>query len=302
MPDIVVFDIDGVLIDTSFSFRVAVSKTVQYYMTEVLGYEDTGLFILPEEVQLFKLVGGYNDDWILSQSAIMFFSYKALASGCKDTYSIRLVPPSLEEFTKSISYYDDGIKKVRDYIEKRDRSILPKIEELLKSELIISIFQEMYAGKRFLKRLYGREPKIGIEEGVCGREEIILDKSLLIPDIYYGIYTGRTDKEAELALERLDIQIPREAIITADSGIKKPDPCGLDIIRSFYGKESITFIGDSIDDVLSAKNANAVPVAICKDDYSREMFKRYTDLIFPNVNEYLRYLSYILYQTVIKKL
>jgi HAD superfamily hydrolase (TIGR01548 family) len=294
MPEIVVFDIDGVLIDTNLSFRVAVSRTIQYYMTKVLNYEDNGLLILPEEVQLFKLAGGYNDDWVLSQSAIMFFFYKALVSGYKDTYHIRLVPPSLEEFTKSISYYDEGIRKVRDYIEKRDRLILPKIEGFVRSDLVISIFQEMYAGKKYLKRLYGRDPEIGIEEGVCEKEEIILDKNLLVRDIYYGIYTGRTDKETELALERLDIQIPKEVTITADSGIKKPDPRGLEIIRSFYEKESLAFIGDSMDDVLSAKNADAIPVAICIDDYSKEIFKRYTDLIFPNVNEYLRHLSCVL--------
>lgn len=53
-PEIIVFDIDGVLIDTLPSFRVAVSRTVQYYITEILKYDDTGLFILPEEVQFLR--------------------------------------------------------------------------------------------------------------------------------------------------------------------------------------------------------------------------------------------------------
>ncbi|MGB9682666.1 MAG: HAD family hydrolase [bacterium] len=294
IPEVVVFDIDGVLIDTRFSFRVAVSKTVQFYMTRILGYNDSGPLILPEEVQLFKLTGGYNDDWVLSQSAIMFFLYKALTSECKDTYSIRQTPPSLEEFTKTISYYDDGIKKVRNYIEKRGRGVLTDIDGLVDSNLVVKTFQEMYAGRRYLKRLYGREPKGEIGEGVCEKERVILDKRLLIPTIYYGIYTGRTDGEAELALERLSINVPREVIVTADSGIKKPDPRGLEIIRSFYKKKSLAFVGDSMDDILSAKNARAIPVAICDNNYSREIYKNYTDLIFSDVNEYLRYLSSII--------
>jgi len=294
IPEIIVFDIDGVLIDTRSSFRVAVSKTVQYYLTKILDYEDKGTLILPEEVQLFKLAGGYNDDWVLSQSAIMFFLYKALRFGCRDTCCIRQALPGLEEFTKEISYYDDGIKKVREYIEKKDEKVLYRIEMLVDTNLIIRVFQEMYAGRRYLKRLYGREPQGEIEEGVCERESIILDKSLLIPDVYYGIYTGRTDGETEVALEKLGLQLPKEVIITADSGIKKPNPRGLYLIRSFYKRECLSFVGDSMDDILSAKNADAIPVAICIDDYSKEIYQNYTDLIFSNVNDYLRYLSSIM--------
>ncbi|HRR90964.1 MAG TPA: hypothetical protein P5253_01645 [bacterium] len=115
-PEIIVFDIDGVLIDTLPSFRVAVSRTVQYYITEILKYDDTGLFILPEEVQFFKIAGGFNDDWVLSQSIILFFIYKAITSGLKDTRSVRLIPPSFEDFTRDISCIGEGLEKVEKYI------------------------------------------------------------------------------------------------------------------------------------------------------------------------------------------
>ncbi|MBC7320640.1 hypothetical protein H5T89_08325, partial [bacterium] len=284
-PEVIVFDIDGVLIDTSMSFRCAVSRTVQYYMTKVLGYEDTGILIQPEEVQLFKLAGGFNDDWVLSQSAILFFAYKALKFTAKDTNSIRFLPPSLIEFTSSISYEGEGLKKTKEYLASLDGNILARAEERLDRKLVIRVFQEIYAGSRYMKKLYGSEPILGTEEGLWKNEKVILDKNLLLADVSYGIYTGRTATETELALEILKLEIPPQAIITMNSSIVKPDPKGLKLIKEYYRKDILAFIGDSMDDVLTAVNANAIPVAIAKDDLSRERFSRYTNLIFNNVNE-----------------
>lgn len=289
-PEVIVFDIDGVLIDTSMSFRCAVSRTVQYYMTKVLGYEDTGILIQPEEVQLFKLAGGFNDDWILSQSAILFFTYKALKFAVKDTNSIRLLPPSLIDFTSSISYEGEGLRKTKDYLASLDGNVLDRAEKRLDRKFIIRIFQEIYAGSRYINRLYGSDPILGTEEGLWKNEKVILDRGLLLTDIHYGIYTGRTATETELALELLNLELPPQAIITMNSSIVKPDPRGLNLIKEYYKKDTLAFIGDSMDDILTAVNANAIPVAIAKDDLSREKFSRYTNLIFNNVNEYLRYI------------
>lgn len=290
-PEIIVFDIDGVLIDTSSSFRVAVSRTVQYYVTKILGYKDTGLFIKPDEVQLFKIAGGFNDDWVLSQSIILFFIYKAIRSGLKDTESIRSVPPSFEDFTRDISYPGNGLEKVEKYILDMNSKIFLEVKKRFDKKLIIRLFQEIYAGSEGMKRLYGTEPILGGEEGLWKKERIILDKTLLIPELSYGIYTGRTATETELALELLKLDIPNEAIITMDSSILKPDPKGLEVIRAFYKKETLAFVGDSMDDILTAINGNAIPVAIARDDVSRHRFANYTSLIFTDVNEYLKTLK-----------
>lgn len=287
-PEIIVFDIDGVLIDTSHSFRAAVSKAVQYYITRILRYKDTGLFILPEEVQLFKIAGGFNDDWVLTQSIILFFVYKAIRSNLKDTNSIRLIPPSFEDLTKDLSYVGNGLEKVERYILNQDNNIFLEVKSKLDKDLIVRIFQEIYAGSKDMKRLYGTEPILGEEEGLWKKERVILDKNLLIPEICYGIYTGRTATETELALEILRLNIPPQAIITMDSSIVKPDPKGLKIIRSYYKKESLAFVGDSMDDILAAVNADAIAVAIARDSVSKEKFSRYTDLIFDDVNQYLK--------------
>jgi HAD superfamily phosphatase len=55
---IVVFDMDGVLVDVSDSYRETICRTVEYF---------TGRRITRELVQEYKNLGGYNNDWKLSQ-------------------------------------------------------------------------------------------------------------------------------------------------------------------------------------------------------------------------------------------
>ena len=58
---LVVFDLDGVLVDVSASYRVAIRQTVA-----ALG----GGEVMPEAVQALKNAGGYNNDWDLSQELL----------------------------------------------------------------------------------------------------------------------------------------------------------------------------------------------------------------------------------------
>lgn len=55
------FDMDGVLVDVSRSYRRAVQETTE---------EFTGWKPLPEDIQRYKNLGGFNDDWRLTQALI----------------------------------------------------------------------------------------------------------------------------------------------------------------------------------------------------------------------------------------
>lgn len=57
--EVIVFDMDGVLVDVSASYREAICQTVQHF---------TGQKINPELVQQYKNRGGFNNDWVLSQA------------------------------------------------------------------------------------------------------------------------------------------------------------------------------------------------------------------------------------------
>jgi HAD superfamily phosphatase len=61
VKDLIVFDMDGVLVDVSESYRATIQATVLHFT----GTEPTN-----DEVQVWKNRGGYNDDWKLSHRMI----------------------------------------------------------------------------------------------------------------------------------------------------------------------------------------------------------------------------------------
>lgn len=60
--DALLFDMDGVLVDVSDSYRTAIKKTAEYF---------TNQEIKTTEIQEFKEKGGYNNDWDLTEGIIL---------------------------------------------------------------------------------------------------------------------------------------------------------------------------------------------------------------------------------------
>jgi HAD superfamily phosphatase len=60
-PEVIVFDMDGVLVEVSRSYRQAIRDTVQHF---------TGQNVSQDLIQDFKNAGGWNNDWLLSQRLI----------------------------------------------------------------------------------------------------------------------------------------------------------------------------------------------------------------------------------------
>src|SRR5947209_8934150 len=58
---VLVFDMDGVLVDVTESYRETIQQTVEHF---------TGRRITREEIQDWKNQGGWNDDWALSNHLI----------------------------------------------------------------------------------------------------------------------------------------------------------------------------------------------------------------------------------------
>ena len=55
---VMIFDMDGVLVDVTDSYREAIIRTVEHF---------TGKTITREQIQEYKNQGGWNNDWLLSQ-------------------------------------------------------------------------------------------------------------------------------------------------------------------------------------------------------------------------------------------
>jgi HAD superfamily phosphatase len=61
MKPVLVFDMDGVLVDVTESYRETIARTVEHFADVQLA---------PEQIQDYKNQGGWNDDWKLSHHII----------------------------------------------------------------------------------------------------------------------------------------------------------------------------------------------------------------------------------------
>ena len=68
--DLIVFDIDGVLLDTSHSFPLAISQAVVHYgkLTGFSHWLEPSL----EQVGAFKTIPGFNNDWDLAEAMLVY--------------------------------------------------------------------------------------------------------------------------------------------------------------------------------------------------------------------------------------
>ncbi|MCJ7613254.1 hypothetical protein MUO71_00605, partial [Candidatus Bathyarchaeota archaeon] len=113
----IIFDFDGVLAQTSQSYRQTIRKVVDYYFLEILGLEgEQGKLATLLDIQKFKDTGLYNNDWKLSYTLL--------------TYYINLILRKLEQkmvlqnFTKQfggvrfsdVQGFIQNLKKVGDFL------------------------------------------------------------------------------------------------------------------------------------------------------------------------------------------
>ncbi len=61
-PDVIVFDMDGVLVEVSDSYRESIRETVRSFSGKTPSHD---------EIQDYKNAGGWNNDWLLSQRLLI---------------------------------------------------------------------------------------------------------------------------------------------------------------------------------------------------------------------------------------
>ena len=184
---ILVFDMDGVLVDVTESYREAIQQTVEHF---------TGRRIAHERVQDLKNQGGWNNDWDLSHHFIQGFGVEVA-------------------YTNVVDY-----------------------------------FNEIFLG----------------DEGLIHRERWVAAEGLfdrLATRYQLALFTGRSMAEVEVTLGRFAPRLAFEPMITTDDGVApKPSPEGLQRIARMNPGKDLWYVGDSVDDARSARQAGVPFIGI----------------------------------------
>ncbi len=196
---LLIFEMDGVLVDVSSSYLLAIKKTAEFFL---------GRLVDKEEVEEFKLKG-----------------------------------------------YDDYHDCAEAMLRNKD-STIPK-------EIIIKKFREYYLGNNYV--------------GVIKNETWLLDKKILeklSKKFKLAIFTNRSKEEAIYALRRANTKKYFSTLITReDVQNKKPDPEGINIIMKRSKTKNTIYIGNSIDDLLAAKNAEVDFIGVIQPCVNKNRFK-----------------------------
>lgn len=182
----IIFDIDGVLVDASKSYRASVQKTFNYF---------SGQEITADELSAAKNLGGLNNDWDLTEFMLKKYGF-----------------------------------------------------EVDKDE-IIEIFQGFYAE-------------------LAEIEAPLVDKDFfeqLKDDYNLAVFTGRVMEEAYYTLDKHGFTDYFYPIITMkDVGLdhQKPDVLGLELIKEKIITDKIYYLGDTVDDMICAQNADVTAIGV----------------------------------------
>jgi HAD superfamily phosphatase len=241
--DILIFDMDGVLIDVSKSYRRAIQQTIKIYLETCLGFErNRGDWVTNEEISLFKSAGGFNSDWDVTSGLLFYLLFisdipplprrkrfssiyqivsylKTKSSIFRRETALRLKRKPLLSFLENVESAGGGLRGVHRILGSSREGWIYRTGDLRQENLVERIFQEIYLGEEFTSHY--RLPRIFYDKG----EGLYLHERLLTPreilsslrkKLKMGIASGRLRFEAELALKRFRLYPYFDSVVTLD--------------------------------------------------------------------------------------
>lgn len=246
--DGIIFDIDGVLIDVTKSFRKVCKITARYVLKNK--YNRT-VNVTDEDVKEMKSIPGFNNDWDLS-----FALTKLFLSGI-----------TRKDFKTKVFKVSDKVKQSTEYLEIRD------------------VFETFYWGSEIFPDLRKKNAPFIFKKGLVNNESLLINRhllKLLAKKYKLGIASGRTKFETLFAFKKFKILdfFPEKYLVTDDdTTLKKPNPAPLLEAKKRMEVKKPIYIGDTVNDVLAAKNANMPCVYIGSEKLGDYQIKNVNQLM-----------------------
>jgi HAD superfamily hydrolase (TIGR01548 family) len=239
--DAVVLDVDGVLVDVADSYRRAVVESVaRAHETDP-----------PREaIQLLKDAGGFNNDWLVTDALALYVL--AVRAGYEGTP---------EAYADGIAERGGGREAARETLRDALGDAYDGVDEAWDPELLRETFQTLYLGSDLYREIEDSEPPFDAEGYIHDEPVLVTPETIetLTAEYPVCVLTGRPSDEADIALERVGLDVPADLRFTMDDWAEgKPHPNALTTLAERTDAERVAFAGDTLDDVRTAVNADAV--------------------------------------------
>jgi HAD superfamily phosphatase len=240
--DVLIFDMDGVLIDVTNSYRKTIQQTVDLYLEACLGFaKGRKPLVSGEDISLFKSAGGFNNDWDLTSGLLLYVlslsglpplprlrrpssigeivsHLKTASSTFRRTMKDLIPKKDLSPFIERVRSAGGGLAGVRRVLGPSQDGWVYRSGELDRRNLVKRIFQEVYLGREF-RSYYDLQPLFYRGRGYYLQERLLIPRrvlALLRGKLHLGIASGRPGFEARLALKRFRLDPYFDSVVTLD--------------------------------------------------------------------------------------
>jgi len=254
--DAIIFDCDGVLIDITKSYDLAIIKTTQYILKNFAKIDDA-IDVDFKIIDGFKSTGGFNDEVDLTYAAII--SLVAAKKLEKDQTSF------VFDVIKNAD--SSGIISVEKYLE--NLTDISDIKKQLsypgthKQNPLYQIFDQLFYGPKLYQKLFKNSSKFS-ESGLIEQDDVILNNSLIETlqkkfNSKVAMVTGRGKESVSYSLKELLEKFDLKNSIFLEDELRelaKPNPQPLlDSIKGMNSTSTL-YVGDSMEDFIMAKKAS----------------------------------------------
>jgi len=323
LAKLIVFDMDGVLIDVSRSYRETVRRAARFFFRGSIGFEALPDPLFPlDDLARLKRTGGLNNDWELTAQVISLLlanrgpaedAQRPSFNGWRDPYE------ALKDFDASglARYLRTSSSPLMDLYAQHGRKSDPFVSECFTGDVgtgnvIKQLFQEIYLGYGLFRKVYGIKPHFVHEEGLIHQETLLIPRPLL-EDLCrrhtLAIATGRPRVEADYPLDHFGLRELFQLVVTLDDctreeerlsgergedvSLSKPSPFMLDLIPEMLGKAfcGTYYLGDMPDDMMAARSSRTGyrGIGVCWGSADRENAEK--ELLTAGASHILRHPS-----------
>lgn len=254
--DSIVFDCDGVLIDVTNSYDLAIQRTTSYVLKEIANIQKSEP-VTSKIIDGFKATGGFNDEVDLTYAAIISLAAANTLNKSGNEFIFDVIENANQTGITSVEKYLESLKV--DFSELKKKLDYPGRHE---DNLLYSIFDQLFYGPELYMKLFNKNSTF-TDKGLIENDIILIKKELLdkLKNKFgnkIAIVSGRGIESIRYSIKELldEFNLEKSIFLEDESReLAKPNPNS--IIRTFKGiaATNCLYVGDSMEDLIMAKKA-----------------------------------------------
>ena len=256
--DGIIFDCDGVLIDVSNSYDLAIKKTTDFIVKKFAKIDESNV-VNTQMIDGFKATGGFNDEVDVTYAMIISVVAATKLRKSFSEFIFDVINNSDQSGITSVEKYLDILKV--DLSEIRKKLAYPGSRY---TNILSSIFDEIFYGSELFYQLYKKKPDFFDGKGLI-ENDIILVKKQLVDSLKkkfgkkLAIVSGRGVISAGYSLKELfeEFDLKNSKFLEDEPReLAKPNPQSLISSIKGLGSTCTLVVGDSTEDYIMAKKSD----------------------------------------------